>query len=178
LKSHHQIEFFENYLDFLFENYYVIYLKREIKDVLLSYYRFLNDKGNKNQIKGFPALKDWIFMSPDYVGKKILGYENFPDPHVIIQPKDYIDRWMLHIKGWEKHGGKFLTLTYEDILNNFSETKEKIENFINKKISDKIPDIKDKNLPNISPNKGIIGAYKDCMDDFLIKTIDNRINFK
>jgi hypothetical protein len=46
-------QFYED-LDFLFENYYVIYLKRDIKDVLVSYYRFLNDKGNKVPISGFP----------------------------------------------------------------------------------------------------------------------------
>ena len=51
-------------------------------------------------------------------------------------------------------------------------TKEKIENFIGRKIADSIPDLHDPNLPNFVPNKGIIGSYKEVMDDDLI----NRIN--
>jgi hypothetical protein len=174
-KSHHQIQFYENILDFLFENYYVIYLKREVKDVLISYYKFLNDIGNKVPFPNFPDFKDWIFMNPNHIGREILGYKDFPDPHIIIEPKDYLDRWLLHIKGWKKYDKKFLTITYEDILTDYQQTKEKIEGYIHQKISDKIPDINDKSLPNISPNKGIIGVYKEYMTPELIDKIDSMV---
>jgi hypothetical protein len=176
-KSHHQVEFYEdtNILDFLFENYYVIYIKRDIKDVLVSYYRFLNDQGNKVPIPGFPEFKDWIFIKPDYIGREILGYKDFPDPHVIIEPENYVNRILLHYNGWIKYKDNLLITSYENILTDFKNEKEKIENYICRKIADNIPDINDKTLPNISPNKGIIGTYKEWMDEELIEKVDNYI---
>jgi beta-1,4-mannosyl-glycoprotein beta-1,4-N-acetylglucosaminyltransferase len=172
-KSHHQIEFFQNYLDSFLQECQVIYVKRDIKDVLLSYYKFLNSDENHKPIKNFPKFKDWIFMNPKEVGYKYFAH--YPDPHIIIEPKNYIDRILIHQKGWEKYENSILTINYEDILNNYQETKYKIENYLGKKIVDNIPDIKSKELPNMYPNKGIIGAHKDYMDDDLIKKIDKEI---
>lgn len=175
-KSHHQVEFYTDFIDFLFENYYVIYLKRDIKDVLVSYYKFLNsDEKDHKPIPGFPEFKDWVFMNPEKVGYKY--FANYPDPHVVVMPCDYIERIYLHTKGWEKYSDEILTLNYEDILMNYSIEKAKIESYIGIKISEKIPDINDKNLPNFYPNKGIIGAYKDFMSKELIEKINSRLSY-
>jgi hypothetical protein len=176
LKSHHQVNFFNNIIDDFLNDYKVIYLKRDIKDVLVSYYRFLNDKGNKQPLDNFPPFKEWIFMNPLHVGNDILGYNDFPDPHVIIQPRDYVHRWLIHVNGWSRYRDKILFLNYEDILTSFKTEKEKIEDYINKEVSNTIPDINDPLLPNISPNKGIIGVYKNMMDDETILKIDDIIS--
>lgn len=164
-KSHHQVQFFEKNIDKLFEYYNVIYVQRDIKDVLISYYKFL-----KEGLSIFPEFKDWIFMKPCDVGYKY--FEKYPDPHIFIEPSDYIDRYTIHLDGWMKYKDKLLVVHYEDILNDFETIKEKIENFIGREIADSIPDLHDPNLPNFVPNKGIIGSYKEVMDDDLI----NRIN--
>ena len=164
-KSHHQVQFFEKNIDKLFEYYNVIYVQRDIKDVLISYYKFL-----KEGLSIFPEFKDWIFMKPCDVGYKY--FEKYPDPHIFIEPSDYIDRYTIHLDGWMKYKDKLLVVHYEDILNDFETIKEKIENFIGREIADFIPDLHDPNLPNFVPNKGIIGSYKEVMDDDLI----NRIN--
>lgn len=173
-KSHHQVEFMEPFLDFVFEKYRVIYLKRDVKDVLVSYYKFLPGSDDD-----FPNFKDWIFMKPSDVGDKYLvsknTHMNGPDPHIFIEPNNYIHRWKMHIDGWMKYKDKLLVLNYEDILQNFEETKKKIEEFIGKKIADKIPDIKDKELPNFNPGKGIIGSHKECMNRDLIKKIEKEL---
>ena len=167
-KSHHQVQFFEKNIDKLFEYYNVIYVQRDIKDVLISYYKFL-----KEGLSIFPEFKDWIFMKPCDVGYKY--FEKYPDPHIFIEPSDYIDRYTIHLDGWMKYKDKLLVVHYEDILNDFETIKEKIENFIGREIADFIPDLHDPNLPNFVPNKGIIGGYKEVMDDELINRINERI---
>jgi hypothetical protein len=70
-----------------------------------------------------------------------------------------------------------LILNYEDIINEYQLTKDKIETFIGKKISDMIPDIKDKSLPNFLPGKGIVGSHKEHMNQELIDKIERHLNF-
>jgi len=166
-KSHHQVEFVEPYIDFIFDKYKVIYLKRDIRDVLLSYYNFLTMKNNIE-------FEKWIFEKPDNIGKKfLLPYS--PDPHVLIEPVNYIKRWKIHIDGWLKYKDNLLILNYEDILNDFNIEKEKIENYINKKISNNLPDKNDLNFPNFRPGKGIIGEYKNWMDEDIINKIQKEL---
>ena len=162
-KSHHQVEFFNN-KEFLFDKYNVIYLKRDIKDVLVSYYKFLK-RG-----EDFPEFNKWVFMNPNDIGYKYIA--PYPDPHVIINPINYIDRWKIHTDNWLIFSDNVLILNYEDLLNNFNVEKSKIEDYIGKKISNIIPDINDPKLPNIRPNKGIIGAYKDIMTQDTINKIN------
>ena len=174
VKSHHQIEFFED-LPKLFEEYKVIYVMRDIKDVLVSYYKFLNgygfdSNGNTIPIKGFPEFKDWIFMKPDDIGMKY--FETMADPHIFIEPDSYIDRWKIHVQGWKEVKDQILIVMYENLLTNFSETKNKIEEFIGKKIAEQIPNKRNKKLPNFGPNKGVIGSHLDYMDENLADKIN------
>jgi len=170
-KSHHQIEFMTDYLDFLFSKYNVIYLKRDIKDVLVSYHRFLNADNELKPIIDFPLLEDWIFMNPKEIGYKF--FADYPDPHVIVEPTNYIERINLHVNGWMKYKDNMCVLNYEDILLDFNNQKLIIENYIGKKIGDKIPNIYDKDLPNFNPGKGIVGGYKDHMNEELISKIND-----
>ena len=172
-KSHHQVEFFEKNIDKLFTNFHIIYVQRDIKDVLVSYYKFLNghgwdDNGNSLPIKDFPEINDWVFMKPCDVGYKY--FEKYPDPHIYVEPLTYVHRYLNHINGWKKYEDKLLWIHYEDILNNFDTIKDKIENYIGRDIANSIPDLHDKQLPNFAPNAGIIGAYIDYLtDDTVIK---------
>lgn len=172
-KSHHQIEFYEDFIGYLFDNYHVIYLKRDVKDVLVSYYKFLDVDEKHLPIKDFPLFTDWIFMNPKEIGYKF--FAKYPDPHVMIEPIDYIDRWKIHVDGWMKYKDNLLVLNYEDIVSDYNNTKDVIEDYIGKKISGGIPDINDKRLPNFYPNKGVIGSHKDYMSSELIDIINNRI---
>ena len=164
-KSHHQVQFFQDNIDKLFEYYKIIYVQRDIKDVLISYYRFL-----KEGLEIFPEFKDWIFMKPCEVGYKY--FEKYPDPHIFIEPNSYIERYTMHLNGWMKYKDKLLLIHYEDLLNDYNKEKQRIEKFLNKKIADYIPDLHDPILPNFVPNKGIIGSHKEVMDDKLINKIN------
>ena len=169
-KSHHQVEFMEDYLDFLFNKYKVIYVKRDIKDVLTSYYKFIP----KPDEKYFPSFEEWIFSRPDDIGRKFLQPYS-PDPHIIVEPENYIHRWLLHTNGWLKHKSKMLVVNYEDMLNDYYTQKQIIEEYIGKKISHKVPDVHDKSFPNFGPVKGIIGRYKEIMSKELVDKINNYI---
>lgn len=170
-KSHHQVEFMEDYLDFLFSKYKVIYVKRDVKDVLNSYYKFMP---RPDQIPEFPKLEEWIFCKPDDIGRKFFK-PYFPDPHIIIEPENYIHRWLLHTSGWLKHKNHMLVVNYEDMLNDYYTQKQRIESYIGKKIADKIPDVHDKSLPNFGPVKGKIGSHKEIMSIDLINKINSYI---
>jgi hypothetical protein len=173
-KSHHQVNFMLPYIDFLFSKFKVIYLKRDVKDVLVSYYKFIP---YPEDLKTFPEFKDWIFMKPDDIGRKfLLPYS--PDPHVIIEPENYIDRWKIHVNGWMKYKDNLLVLNYEDILNDYKNQKLIIEDYIGKKISDFIPNVNDKKLPNFNPGKGIIGSHKELMNNELINKINKLIIYQ
>lgn len=170
-KSHHQVEFMEDYLDFLFSKYKVIYVKRDVKDVLNSYYKFMP---RPDQIPDFPKIEEWIFCKPDDIGRKFFK-PYFPDPHIIIEPENYIHRWLLHTSGWLKHKNNMLVVNYEDMLEDYSNQKQRIENWIGKKIAPKIPDVHDKSLPNFGPVKGKIGGHKEIMSTDLINKINSYI---
>ena len=168
-KSHHQVEFATDCLDFLFKNYRVIYVKRDIKDVLNSYYKFIPKLGEKN----FPSVEDWVFSKPDDIGRKFFREFYVPDPHVIVEPENYVHRWFLHTNGWLKHKHKMLVVNYEDMLNDYPNQKQRIESWIGKKIADKIPDVHDKSFPNFGIVKGRIGGHKEIMSENLIQKIED-----
>lgn len=170
-KSHHQVEFAEDYLDFLFSKYRVIYVKRDIKDVLNSYYKFIPKPEEKN----FPAFEDWVFSKPDDIGRQFLQ-PYAPDPHIIVEPENYVHRWFLHTNGWLKHKDKMLVVNYEDMLADYPNQKGRIENWIGKKIAPKIPDVHDKSLPNFGPVKGKIGGYKEVMPEKLAAKIEDLLS--
>lgn len=167
-KSHHQVEFMESYLDFLFSKYKVVYVKRDIRDVLNSYYKFILKPEEKN----FPPFEEWVFSNPDSIGRKFLSFYA-PDPHVVVEPENYVHRWFLHTNGWLKHKDKMLVVNYEDMLNSYPDQKEKIENYIGKKIAPKIPDVHDKSLPNFGPVQGKIGGHKEVMSEKLAAKIED-----
>lgn len=167
-KSHHQVEFMEDYLDFLFAKYNVIYVKRDVKDVLNSYYKFIPSPEEKN----FPLFEDWVFSKPDDIGRKFFKPYS-PDPHVIVEPENYIHRWFLHVNGWLKYKNNMLVVNYEDMITDYPIQKQRIENWIGKKIAPKIPDVHDKSLPNFGPVKGKIGGYKEVMSEKLIAKIED-----
>lgn len=167
-KSHHQVEFAEDYLDFLFSKYRVVYVKRDIKDVLNSYYKFIPKPEEKN----FPAFQEWVFSKPDDIGRQFLQ-PYAPDPHIIVEPENYVHRWFLHTNGWLKHKDKMLVVNYEDMLADYPNQKGRIESWIGKKIAPKIPDVHDKSLPNFGPVKGKIGGYKEVMSEKLAAKIED-----
>lgn len=169
-KSHHQIDFMEDYLDFIFDKFHVIYVKRDVRDVLTSYYKFLFSEEP-------PVLfNEWVFSKPNDIGQKYLtssdNHLKGTDPHILVEPENYILRWKYHVDGWSKYKDNLLMINYEDVLLNFQNTKEIIENYIGRKIGNKIPDLHDKNLPNFVPNRGIVGGYKDFISNEILKKID------
>lgn len=170
-KSHHQVEFAEDYLDFLFSKYRVIYVKRDIKDVLNSYYKFIPKPEEKN----FPSFEEWVFSKPDDIGRQFLQ-PYAPDPHIIVEPENYVHRWFLHTNGWLKHKDKMLVVNYEDMLADYPNQKGRIESWIGKKIAPKIPDVHDKSLPNFGPVKGKIGGHKEVMSEKLIEKIEDLLS--
>jgi len=171
-KSHHQVEFVAGYLDFLFEKYKVIYVKRNLWDVLASYYKFIP----ASEQKDFPSIEEWVFNKPDDIGRKFLQPYS-PDPHIIVEPENYVHRWYLHTSGWLKYANQMLVVNYEDMLLDYPSQKQKIEDFIKRKIALKIPDVNDRSFPNFRPVKGIIGSHKEVMSLELQKKIKEQLSY-
>jgi hypothetical protein len=170
-KSHHQIEFMSGYLDFLFSKYKVVYVKRNLYDVLNSYYKFIVSPKHRDDL----PIQDWIFSKPDAI-EKLYNSIYFPDPHVIIEPENYIHRWYLHTSGWLNYANQMLVVNYEEMLLDYQNQKQRIENYIDRKIADKIPDVNDKSFPNFGPVKGVIGGHKEVMSEEFKKKIEHQLS--
>lgn len=165
LKSHHPIEFFESNLEYLMEQFFVFYIYRDPRDVLLSYWKLVNhfpwDEGPKTQTIG-----EFIRSEPRGA---MLRYQKQQEANIV-------NRWRTHVSGWlEFHesnpGCKIFVTRFEDLDLEFDSVIEKISTFTEMEIT--TPKRPDKFRNVISTGEGKSGTFIDLLDDNDLKFIAN-----
>jgi hypothetical protein len=117
VKSHHEIEFFEDMLPDIMEMYDVFYISRDIDAVMQSYCRHLN---GLPWMEG-PKVADGDTLKWQEPVGGMLRYQKY-------QYKTMAHKYAAHVVQWHetKHRNNIVYVRYEDLNERFDDTVEKI----------------------------------------------------
>lgn len=150
-KSHHPIAVFEPSMDSLIEQFKVFYIYRDGRDVMTSFWRFLNqlgwDEGPKEQSVG-----TFIRSAPQ---GKLVRY----------QTRDFenmVDRWVEHVDSWSSKAPKEIVMvSYEELLTTFEQTvMEKLAPIFGRAPKGDIAERPTLDSPSVMPWRGRAGTWK------------------
>jgi hypothetical protein len=123
-KSHHQVDFFLPVMEKLFKHFDILYIYRNERDVLESFYRHLNDL----EWHAGPKVENAVELAHAEPCGGMLRYQ-------WRQHKTCLERLRTHVFGWlqgvpAKHKNHVFYVRYEDLDEHFDETVRKIGNFL------------------------------------------------
>lgn len=137
-------------LDFILDNCLPIFIVRDPKDALLSWY-FMHDKApDIDETKRIDRIRSFIW-SP------FLGC-----PNKILLWKEQID-------GFRKDHNRGLVIRYENLIQNYSLESQKISDYLSLPVSLTLPSVKSVELSR----KGIINDHVSYFDSKLIDEINS-----
>jgi hypothetical protein len=138
-----------NLFDYIRNNTKPIFLYRDPKDSLISWF-FLS---NKNTPPNISNIKSFLRSS----------FKHFPNRLLL---------WKYHVLEYQQYiiDNNYLVIRYENLVQNFSETKTMVENYLNTTILlDSIPPLKQVDMSR----KGIIGDHLNYFDNDTINEINS-----
>lgn len=169
LKSHHPFEFFADFIDYFVDQFFVFYIYRDPRDVMVSNWKLINffhtqgwDEGPKVETIG-----EFIRSQPRGA---MLRYQKEQEPTVL-------HRWRTHVEGWmnyaEQNKDRIMTIRYEDLNLNFEDTVRKIGKFVSQEVIDPKRPSRFENV--IRPGKGKVGVYREYLspedNDFVLNAV-------
>jgi len=125
IKSHHNFYFFDQIIDQLLQDYKILYIYRDPRDIMVSYWNFLNHckwhEGPK-----VDNISDFIKSAPK---DNMLRYQK-------AQEETILDRWNTHIKSWvfepnENTKNSITYVSYEDLNKNYETEMQNIAEKLN-----------------------------------------------
>ena len=156
LKSHHPVGFFGEIIDYLTEQFHVVYIYRDPRDVLISYWKLIRayswDVGPRTNTPG-------EFFRSEPSGA-MLRYQK-------RQERNVLQRWRTHVKGWIDMAENasdvgIILVRYEELNLNFEETVRKLSEQL------KLPHSKINRPDNvtsvIAKGEGLVGGYRNYLD--------------
>lgn len=155
-KSHHPFEVFEPCIDALLEQFEVFYIYRDGRDVMTSFWRFLNqlgwDEGPKED-----SVSTFMRCAPR---GKLERY----------QMRDFesmVDRWAEHVRGWsERAPSEVVRVSYEDLLSNFDKTvMAKLAPAFGRAPRDDVLAKPSLESPSVMPWRGRAGTWRQFFDE-------------
>jgi hypothetical protein len=155
----------------------VIYMLRDPRDVLASYFNFINH--------GYVVryARKYNFSLPNIHYKSFSNFLREPIPDFLRYNfslnGNFInipERWCNHVKGW-LNAPDTLIMRYEDLKNDYADVLRKASNFVGLRTRLTTQPISVHNSWNVGPRgKGIIGNYKKYFSEedeiFLKKTVE------
>jgi len=120
LKSHHPIAFFYEFIDYHLDQFHVLYILRDPRNVMISNWKLINelpwDEGPKTK-----SVSDFMRAEPRGA---MMRYQK-------KQEKNLLMRWKNHVAGWldfaeTERGRQMVLIKYEDLNGRFSDTVTRI----------------------------------------------------
>lgn len=158
IKSHHAADFFEQSLQSLDHKIHIFYIVRDVRDVMVSFHRFLNrlpwDEGPKTK-----TVAEFIRSSPRAA---LLRYQK-------EQYDTMVHRWQAHVEGWIRLRSKhpelgICVIRYEDLSQDFENTVKEILRILKQKPNHPITrPPKGENV--VVPGPGRVGSYEAVLPE-------------
>ena len=160
-KSHHQFYYFDNIMDKILENFHVIYVYREPKDVLCSCFKYFN----LVETNAFPKndnIHEFLYCCPYNYG--------YDGAYSYITSSNMVERIYNHYNSYIKRKNIYF-ISYHSLKTDFQQTMIKLANNFNIGLKN---DIIKPELTGICPNKGVENNYKTILNNEDIKYIDDK----
>lgn len=109
-KSHHQYGFFEDWADELFEEFHVVYIVRDGRDVLNSCLHYFN-QAPQNEFPNTESVTDLLDKAP--------GDFAFDREYSLETENSFPERWANHFAGWMAAHERVSFVKYEDLEQRF-----------------------------------------------------------
>jgi hypothetical protein len=162
-KSHHQYDFFREYISEVFRHFHIFYIVRDVRDVLTSCFFYFNGAATK----AFPKPKTVKELAFDIKPYKF----SFDGAYSLVKSEDFVGRWIRHVSDWTSSGA--CVITYEDLKTNFERVLNQISRELGRKaLSAHVPTLRDR---AVSPRKGIIGDWVSHLPPEISHKIHKRI---
>ena len=165
-KSHHNFVFFKKNFDYLKKHYFFIYIYRDPRDIITSFWNFLNT---------YP----WVGPKKDSISELLRSQpEGTMIQYQIKQNKGILDRWEQHIKSWmlnnyEKNKKNILFIKYEDLNLSYEKTLNEIFLYLNIELKSTIRPSTSKDV--LAPGRGKVGNYRFFLDKKDIEFIKKNV---
>jgi len=137
-------------INFILNETKPIFLLRDPKDAITSWYYLLSKSSKKN-------INSYEFITSPFR----------PNPEE-IEYNDKILLWKDHVRGYRKYENKLHIIVYENLVNNFEKEREKLSNYVGFEVKKQMPSLQEVKMSR----KGKIGDYKNLLNEELIEKIN------
>ncbi len=154
LKSHHHYGFIEPIIEYVIEQFYVFYIYRDPRDVLISNQKLIEKIESDEGPKGL-SISEFIRSAPR---GRMMRYQKHQSENMLTRWKEHVEPW-LEIANNNK--GVF-ALSYENLVDDFEATVVRLSKFID--ITPKRIIRPDKQTNVINPGSGRSGGWKTILN--------------
>jgi hypothetical protein len=167
IKSHHPVGFFSEILGEILDDFHLLYVYRDPRDVMLSLWKQIRF-WDWHEGPGTETLPEFIRSAPS---GRMMRYQQHQEPSVL-------HRWESHVRGWmidtsELLRNKIIYVKYEDLHSDFDSTMQTLAKRVG---IDSYSIVRPLPSENVVPpvSKGEVGGYRKHLtpeDDQFVKSV-------
>lgn len=150
-KSHHHFNFFKKNLNQLKDYYYILYIYRDPRDVIFSFWNFIKNFPNSGPVTN--TVSEFLTATPQ---GNMLQFQIKKHENILTRWEDNIKSWVLNDDKEIKNNIKFIR--YENLHLHYEKTLKDIFNHLDIKVLSKIKPSPKKDV--LVPGRGKIGTHK------------------